>query len=141
MQDFLQWGALSKIVFAQLVNQPGKLVEMTLFMRSAVAGQMFASNMAMLFVYDILFRISRAVSPIHEKLLPPKLLYRWRRLVSTSTKLPSVTCARYDIVITGLVKSARWAENFLTSRLKPFVSHMQAEAFEYGSANDYTKAI
>lgn len=91
LQDFLQWGALSRIVGRQVLTQPGALVRMTLFMRSPVAGQMLAANMAMLLAYDVLFRVARAVAPVHERLLPPKLLYRWRRLVSSLSRLVAGT--------------------------------------------------
>ena len=82
VQDFLQWSSLSRIVFDQLVTEPGTILNMTFFMRSPQAGQMFASNFAMLFLYDLLFRLTRLGAPFHEAILPPVLLYKWRRLVS-----------------------------------------------------------
>lgn len=81
MQDYLQWSSMFRVVGKQLVSQPKQLLDMTLFMRSATAGTMFASNFAQLALYDTLFRVTKVVAPVHERLLPPRLLYRWRRLV------------------------------------------------------------
>lgn len=82
-QDFLQWSSLSRIVFDQVLTQPRTLLNMTLFMRSPKAGQMFASNFVLLFIYDLLSRMTKLGSTFHEAILSPKLLYRWRRLVSS----------------------------------------------------------
>lgn len=56
---------------------------MTVFMRSAKAGQMFATEFVLLGLYAALFRLARLVNPAHEWLLQPfpGLLYRWQRLV------------------------------------------------------------
>ena len=82
LQDFLQWSSLSRIVLDQILTQPRMLVDMTLFMRSPQAGTMFASNFVLLFIYDLLCKMTRLGSSFHEAILPPKLLYQWRRLVS-----------------------------------------------------------
>ena len=83
LQDYLQAGTLSRIVGGQIVNEPGKLAGMTLFMRSAKAGQMFAGSFLGIVWYDFLFRLAGAVAPAHELLLKPfpGLLFRWRCLV------------------------------------------------------------
>jgi len=80
MQDFLQWGSLSRIVGRQLLTQPGQLLKMTIFMRSPEAGKMFASNLALLFLYDLFYKLTRLGRPFHEAILSPRLMYRWNRL-------------------------------------------------------------
>ena len=84
LQDYLQAGTLSRIVGGQIASEPGKLARMTLFMRSAKAGSMFAGSFLGILWYDILFRLAGSVAPAHEALLRPfpGLLFRWRCLVS-----------------------------------------------------------
>ena len=83
MQDYLQFGSLARIVGGQLATRPGDIMDMTLFMRSAAAGRMFASEFVLLGLYAALYRVALAVDPAHRWLLRPfpGLLYRWRRLV------------------------------------------------------------
>lgn len=83
-QDYLQFGSLARIVGGQLARRPQDIVAMTIFMRSAKAGQMFASQFALLGVYAALHRLSQLVGPAHCWLLQPfpGLLFRWKRLVS-----------------------------------------------------------
>ena len=71
LQDFLQWGSLSRIVGRQLV---------TIFMRSPEAGKMFASNLALLFLYDLMCKLTKLGRPFHQAILPSRLKYRWNRL-------------------------------------------------------------
>lgn len=82
-QDYLQWSCLSKVVGGQIKNEPGKLVRMTIFMRSPKAGQMFAASFLGILFYDLLFSLASFMSPAHEALLKPfpGLLFRWRCLV------------------------------------------------------------
>jgi hypothetical protein len=93
LQDYLQAGTLSKIVGAQITREPGKLARMTIFMRSATAGSMFARSFAGIVWYDFLFRLARVVSPAHEALLRPfpGLLLRWRCLVRATALIQFVT--------------------------------------------------
>ena len=86
LQDYLQAGTLSRIVGGQIVNEPGKLAGMTVFMRSAKAGQMFAGSFLGIVWYDLLYRLAGAVAPVHEAVLKPfpGLLFRWRCLVRKS---------------------------------------------------------
>ena len=83
-QDYLQFGSLARIVGGQLVRRPQDILAMTLFMRSPKAGQMFASEFALLGIYAALYRLAQLVDPLHRLLLrpAPALLYRWQRLVS-----------------------------------------------------------
>ena len=87
LQDYLQAGTLSRIVGGQIASEPGKLARMTLFMRSAQAGSMFAGSFLGILWYDFLYRLSGSVAPAHEALLRPfpGLLFRWRCLVSISS--------------------------------------------------------
>lgn len=80
MQDFLQWGSLSQIVGRQLVTQPGQLLKMTIFMRSPEAGRMFASNLVLLCLYDLMYRLTRLGRPFHQAILSPGLMFKWNRL-------------------------------------------------------------
>ena len=84
VQDYLQFGSLARIVGGQLVTRPGDILAMTLFMRSAKAGQMFASEFMLLGLYAAMFRVARLVGPAHNWLLHPfpALLFRWQCLVS-----------------------------------------------------------
>jgi len=62
------------------MTQPGQLLKMTIFMRSPQAGKMFASNLALLFVYELLYRLTKLGRPFHKAILSPSLMYKWNRL-------------------------------------------------------------
>lgn len=89
-QDYLQWSCLSKVVGGQIMNEPGQLVRMTLFMRSPKAGQMFAGSFLSLGLYALLYSLATFVAPAHEALLKPfpGLLFRWRCLVRLPHNFP-----------------------------------------------------
>ncbi|KAK9844003.1 hypothetical protein WJX81_001672 [Elliptochloris bilobata] len=83
MQDYLQWSLLARIVAKQIASSPGKLLRMTLFLRSPAAGAAFVGNFFGIMVYDALYRLAGLVGPAHHFLLKPfpALLFRWDCLV------------------------------------------------------------
>lgn len=84
VQDYLQFNGMARIVGGQLLTRPGDILAMTLFMRSAKAGQLFASEFALLGLYTALHQLAQIMDPVHAWLLRPfpALLFRWQRLVS-----------------------------------------------------------
>ena len=62
------------------MTQPSQMLRMTIFMRSAGVGKMFASNLVLKLVYNLMYKFTRLERPFHQAILSPGLMYMWNRL-------------------------------------------------------------